>query len=185
MMETAAPELHDAILLCVGVAAAYLVVTVLQLMQLKRRRPAAIVAREPSVGSQALLNADKSSQDALSFSEQLQRTSIEAGLKRLELEVARLHEELQVTQEEVQRLRSERSAQNVAPHYNEAINLAQRGLSAVGIASRCGLSIGEADLVAALARNPQRHSSAEDAPQQRPMESEYSRHQHDRYRAAA
>jgi hypothetical protein len=50
--------------------------------------------------------------------------------------------------EEIEQLKA---ARNVSPLYNEALNMAQHGLNAEGIASRCGISIAEAELVAALA----------------------------------
>jgi hypothetical protein len=115
----------------------------------------------------------------------LKRNSIEAGLKRLDLEVVRLHMELQATRDEVKRLRSERGAPNVAPLYNEAMNLAKRGLSVVGIASRCGISMGEAELVVALARNPKERGSAEGKLVQSPTVNECREQQYDRYQAAA
>ena len=122
MMETAVPELHDAILLCVGVAAVYLVVTMLQLMRLRRHRLVPIVAREPAVRSQLPLDVDVSFTGAPSFLHQLRRTSIEAGLKRLDLEVVRLRMELQETRDEVKRLRSERGGAGVKSVQNPTVN---------------------------------------------------------------
>jgi hypothetical protein len=79
------------------------------------------------------------------------------------IEVARLRfqiEALEASQaamrEDIDSLRGEiealRNARNVAPHYSEAVMLAQRGLDSAAIAERCGISVSEAELVAALAR---------------------------------
>ena len=45
----------------------------------------------------------------------------------------------------------------VSPQYNEAMLLAQRGVNAQVIADQCAISIGEAELVAALSRNRQEY----------------------------
>ncbi|MFY9329265.1 MAG: DUF2802 domain-containing protein [Georgfuchsia sp.] len=182
MMETTAPELHDAILLCAGVSAIYLIVAVLQLMQLKRNRPAITHAREPWVGRQLLPDTDTQSPDDPSFPHQLRQIGIEAGLKRLDIEVERLRTELQATRNELKLLRNERSSRSGAAFYNEAMSFAKSGFSANGIASRCGISMSEAELVAVLARDPKNCSLAKDELAQIPVESEK---RHDGYRAAA
>ena len=49
--------------------------------------------------------------------------------------------------------------------YSEAMVLARQGMAANGIAGHCGISIGEAELVAALARGTsefERHEQGED-----------------------
>lgn len=181
MMESAAPELHDAILLCVGVASVYLVVAVLQLLQLRRQQPAMIVAREPSTGSQLPLDAGTPTPGDISFPHQLKHSSIETDLKHLNLEIERLHTELQAVQHEVKLLRNESGNQGEAPVYNEAMSYARRGISAVAIASRCGISMGEAELVAAFARD----SSAGDESARSSKVNEQHERQHDRFRAAA
>lgn len=181
-METAAPGLHDAILLCAGIAAVYLVVALLQLMQLKQPRSVMLPAREPSVGFAFPLNGIPSKAGDDSFASQLKLRNIEADQQRLNLAVDRLHEELQTLREEVKLLRS---APNVAPAYNEAMRFAKRGFNAVGIAARCGISMGEAELVAALARNPKDFGLADDELTQSPAMNERHEQQHGRYRAAA
>ncbi|MBB4014475.1 DUF2802 domain-containing protein [Niveibacterium umoris] len=45
-----------------------------------------------------------------------------------------------------------RNARSVSPQYGEAVALAQRGFETAAIAERCGISVSEAELVAALAR---------------------------------
>jgi hypothetical protein len=80
-------------------------------------------------------------------------------------ELQQLREELRALQQtqndmrdEIERLKAER---NVSPLYNEALNMAQHGLNAEGIASRCGISIAEAELVAALANKSEPASEAD------------------------
>lgn len=170
MMETNAPGLHDAILLCAGVAAVYLVVALLQLMQLKGPRSLSLPAREPSVGLDLPLDPGLPDE---SFAGQLKQRSLEAELKRLGGEVERLREELRATQDDIKLLRRERIVASVTPLYNEALSFAKRGFNAAGIASHCGISMGEAELVAALARNPEDTGSHHDE------------RQDGRYRAAA
>jgi hypothetical protein len=204
MTETAAPGLHDAILLCAGIAAVYLVVAVMQLMQLKRRTPVLLAAKEPSVSSHLPMNNDVRASHDASFSSQLRQSNIEAELKRelkrLGAEVDRLHEvfqaesqairtEVQAELQQLRLLRTERkNVSNVMPFYNEAMDFARGGLSAAGIAVRCGISLGEAELVAALAHNPNDHSAVESLPQhQTASERNDERNQryHSRQRAAA
>jgi Protein of unknown function (DUF2802) len=155
-MESIAPGFHDAILLCVGVAVVYLVVASLQLLQLRSRRLAPAVAspaREPSVASKLPLDAESQNTSNTSFASQLTQRTVEIELKRQRLELERLRADLQATQSELKLLRSERKIGNVAPLYNEAMDFARRGVDAAAIATRCGISRGEAELVAALARN--------------------------------
>lgn len=82
------------------------------------------------------------------FAEKLARSSVEVELHSLRRETALLREEVAGLADEVARLKA---TQNVSPLYNEAMSLAQQGMPATGIAGRCGISIGEAELVAALA----------------------------------
>ena len=83
------------------------------------------------------------------FARKLAQSNGEVELQNLRREVAVLREELARLAEEVSRLKVTR---NVSPVYDEAMALAQQGMAAAGIAGRCGISIGEAELVAALAR---------------------------------
>lgn len=186
MMETNTPGLHDAILLCAGVAAVYLVVALLQLMQLKHPRALSLPAREPSVGLALPTNQDSAKASDDSFASQLRQRGIEADLKRLSHEVDALRSELRATQDDLKLLRNERSLPSATPLYNEAMSFAKRGINADGIAARCGISRGEAELLAALVRNPKELGLASDAPAPSPTaNNQRDEQQHDRYRAAA
>lgn len=76
-----------------------------------------------------------------------------AEIQALREEVASLRQTLADMQDEMDRLKA---AQSVSPLYNEAVGLAQHGIDAEGIAARCGISIAEAQLVAALASHQER-----------------------------
>jgi hypothetical protein len=84
------------------------------------------------------------------FAEKLAQSSVGIELQSLRRETALLREEVARLADEVARLKA---TQNVSPLYNEAMSLAQQGMPVAGIAGRCGISIGEAELVAALARS--------------------------------
>jgi hypothetical protein len=96
------------------------------------------------------------------FARELAKSNIEVELERLRRESAHQRDELARLAEEVSQLKASR---NVSPLYNEAMALAQQGMSAAGIAGRCGISIGEAELVASLARSGtafEHHEQGED-----------------------
>lgn len=185
-METAAPGLHDAILLCTVVSAVYFVVALLQLMQLKHNRPVAIVACEPSVRGQPSDAADDACPvDDRSFYHQLRRSSIESDIRRLNREVERLHTALQAMQHDVNQLRRERAIQGNGTLDNDAQPHSMRSLGVVGSAAQSGISVREAELVAALAQDPRGCHRTEDAIAQKSNKSECSGRRHERYRAAA
>lgn len=83
------------------------------------------------------------------FAAELARSSLEVEVQQLRRESAVLRQQLAGIQNELAQLKAMR---NVSPLYSEAVSLAQRGMDADGIASQCGISLGEAELVAALAR---------------------------------
>ena len=83
------------------------------------------------------------------FEGELARSTLEREVARLRRESAALRDEVAALRDDINRLKANR---NVSPLYSEAAPLAERGVSADGIAGRCGISLGEAELVAALAR---------------------------------
>lgn len=82
-----------------------------------------------------------------------------AEVQALREEVAALRQALADMQDEMERMKA---AQTVSPLYNEAVGLAQHGIDAEGIAARCGISIAEAQLVAALASRQDRGDMSDD-----------------------
>jgi len=107
-----------------------------------RPRPSSAPARAEAVsndaGFAALLGENRERQQPVRSSE----------VQALRDEVATLRRALVSLQEELDMVKA---AQTVSPLYNEAVGLAQHGIDAEGIAARCGISIAEAQLVAALA----------------------------------
>jgi hypothetical protein len=67
----------------------------------------------------------------------------------VEMEVQRMRDEMERMRAEVEELRASR---RVSPQYAEAMELAQRGMSAPDVADRLGISLAEAELVHALSR---------------------------------
>lgn len=93
------------------------------------------------------------------FVEELARSNLEVEVQQLRRESAGLRNELSQMHKELALLKA---ARNVSPLYNEAVSMAQRGATADGIAGQCGISLGEAELVAALARASERQSSTDE-----------------------
>lgn len=88
-----------------------------------------------------------------SFSDHLLIVRLESAVAELRLEVADLREMLTELQ----------TTRHVSPQYAEAMVMARRGLDAQSIAERCTISIGEAELVAALSRNRQEYENHEES----------------------
>jgi len=189
-MELAELAWRDGVLLLVASAAVYLIIMLLRLTQIGRRRttiappeptapPAAPPPVPPAARKPPLAEADDhqtrapmreapraaaavQAQNAASpsaFVEHLQWAALDA-------EVGRMRQDLQALSEEVQVLRRElamiNSSRHVSPHYAEAMTLAQRGHAPQDVADRCGISLGEAELVIALARGPRAFAGEED-----------------------
>jgi type IV secretory pathway VirB10-like protein len=161
--------LREGIVVFCGLAVIYLVYTVYALFRVKRRKaahttkPTEMVAPtivEPPKAEEA----EEEAEDALpsvyarprvvppptppgetiDFGAQLLRTQYEQ-------EIRQLRDELATLRDEVAELKA---ARLVSPQYSEAMAMAQRGLTAQDVADRCGISLGEAELVRALARGP-------------------------------
>jgi hypothetical protein len=84
------------------------------------------------------------------FARELAHSSLELEVQHLRREAEKLRTEMTNLAEEVRHLKALR---NVSPVYGEAMTLAQQGEQPTGIAVQCGISVGEAELVAALARS--------------------------------
>ena len=69
-------------------------------------------------------------------------------------ELEDMRRQLADLRDEVGRLKASRQS---APHYTEAMALAEGGADAQTVASRCGISLAEAELVLALSRKDRRH----------------------------
>jgi len=141
---------RDLVLVAAALLGVYLALSVMRLFQVggKRRRPLA-QASEISLDFN-FSEPDVADAPGPGFADELARSSLEVEVTRLRREGTQLREELARLSEEVSQLKATR---NVSPLYNEAMSLAQQGMPADGIAGHCGISIGEAELVAALARS--------------------------------
>lgn len=138
-MDLAGLGWRDGLLLAAGLVAVYLVVSVLHLIQLRRRRPTLSFVPAAPAAPTAAAAADAPA-PAAPFAEHLARTGLEAEVARLREEVAALRDELAAV----------RAAPRVSPLYTEAMALARRGFDARGIAHECGISVAEAELVLAM-----------------------------------
>ena len=83
----------------------------------------------------------------------------DAPLRGLQTEMIGVRAQLDALQARFDALTSEieqiKAARAVSPQYNDALSLAQKGMRPEDIAETCGISVGEADLVCALARSRQ------------------------------
>jgi hypothetical protein len=162
---------RDIVLVVAAVIGVYLVLSVMRLFQ--------VAAKPPVVGLEGQLKAsgwapyqttdavilppqELSAASRQEFGEELARLNVEVEVKALRRECAQLREELARLSEDMARLKV---TGNASPLYSEAIVLARQGMTADGIAGHCGISIGEAELVAAMARGASeidRHEQGED-----------------------
>ncbi|MBA3032846.1 MAG: DUF2802 domain-containing protein [Rhodocyclaceae bacterium] len=77
----------------------------------------------------------------------------------IEMEVQRMRAEMERMRAEMDELRL---ARRFSPQYAEAMELAQRGLSAQAVADRLGISLAEAELVHALSRGDKNFAEGDD-----------------------
>jgi len=126
--------------------------------------PAATPAPKPGAADEPWPNTQSE------FAEHLRGAAKESELRHMRGDLARVRDELTALGDDLARLRAGQGAigeelaqlrqqiaalqgsRNVSPLYDEAVGLAQQGLDVRSIAERCAISIGEAELVAALVR---------------------------------
>ncbi|MBK9019673.1 MAG: DUF2802 domain-containing protein [Sulfuritalea sp.] len=174
MIDLAALGLRDYILIAAVLVGGYLLLSLLPLLRMAGKRRAATaepaptdqpqaVPLEPVVprdeprdeprfarfAPQSLPGGDGLGAAAGDFSRELAVSSRDLEIRRLRQEMDQVQAEMTRLSEEVSAMRASR---NVSPQYSEAMTLALQGVEPEGIAARCGISIGEAELVAALAR---------------------------------
>ena len=150
MPELSSLGLREVLLLAAGLVAAYLIVQLLRLTRPpKLSAPAAErLAVEPPPSQRAEPVAPRVDTSDIEFADHLAISAINLEVQRLRRESADMKAELDQMREEVRQLKA---THNVSPIYSEAMTMAQRGELPAGIAARCGISLGEAELVAALA----------------------------------
>ena len=155
---------RDAVLLLATLVAVYLVVSFLRLQKLRRPAKTAPPAGFstmvdfplddlPEAPAAADAPAMRFTDPPTDFAAELVRSSLEAEVRQLRDDLRRLGETVERQAGEIADLTSRlQTAQTVSPLYGEAMALARKGLDPAGIAGRCGISIGEAELVASLSR---------------------------------
>lgn len=150
---------RDVVLVLAAMVGVYLVLSLMRLFQVvgKRREGEKKEAKRrlsgwevyPSQEAQVTPPSVPAASEP-DFARELAKSNTEVEFERLRRESAQLREEVARLAEEIALLKATR---NVSPLYNEAMTLAQQGMPAAGIAGHCGISIGEAELVASLARS--------------------------------
>lgn len=162
-MEIAGFAVRDIIIVVCVLVAVYVAVTLLRLMKLRQPKPAPLELLPPSVPTGEADDESTDDEETFVYTRPVASPPAEApsfgeelGRSQLEREVRQQREEVAALRAEVTALRSElvelKAASRVSPQYSDAMSLAQRGLTAQDIADRCGISLGEAELVWALAR---------------------------------
>lgn len=184
MLDLSALGLRDLILIAAALVGAYLLLSLIPLLRTGRKplqpeaeapgqnEPDPPVAIGPSAPADSLGEGPRreprfvppdvlavNSRDQASepsspgFALELAYSSLDLEVRRIRLDMDAIRAELERMAEEMRQLKATR---NVAPIYSEALILAQQGGAPATIAAECGISIGEAELVAALARSGSR-----------------------------
>lgn len=139
-------------------------------------------SKEPELGSTVAVyshnqpDIDESNKLAEDSKAPLDSFAVELELQRLRLELGAMRETFEAQQKEISSLqvRLEHSSKpdykrapitaapepDTSPEYDEALALARRGMMADAIASRCGITRAEADLVASLAARGKQREAA-------------------------
>ncbi len=137
---------RGAALVLIAVLGGYVAFTLWRLHRMKSAAAAATAEARLAL-SFAPRAASPPIADPVNFATQQFMRGVEAELEGVRRELAELREE-------VGRLKASRQT---APHYTEAMTLAQGGADAQSVAARCGISLAEAELVLALSRKDRRH----------------------------
>lgn len=157
---------REAVIVLIALAAIYMIVVVVRMLNLRRRKP----AREPELPVAPLSQEAPPVPEApKAFSEE-PLEQVPPGLaeeilrQSLEQEVAQLRDEVDALRGEVAALREDmlqefahiQAAQAVSPIYGDAMQMAAAGYEPAMIAERCGIARAEAELVVALAKSQER-----------------------------
>lgn len=157
-------DLRDGLLLAAVLVGIYFVMLWLRLARLRRGKRSVglpLPPREPAIPQRETADAPEPVLDEAvpapataasgDFGAALQQRNLETQVQRMNQEMVALRVEVARLQQEVNKANSSR---HVSPLYGEAVSYAHQGLDAQAIAVRCGISVGEAELVVALAREP-------------------------------
>ncbi len=154
---------REAVIVLIALAAIYMIVVVVRMLNLRRRKP----AREPELPAAPVFE-DKQPEPEVFVEEPLEQAP--PGLaedilrQSLEQELAQLRDEVDVLRGELAALREDmlqefahiQAAQAVSPIYGDAMQMAAAGYEPAMIAERCGIARAEAELVVALAKSQER-----------------------------
>jgi hypothetical protein len=158
---------RDAVIAAVAIIGIYILVSIVRYFRLRQRRqdPVVLTPAEPVMATptppaaaQAIAPPPREPwpHTEADFADHLRASTTVTEMKHLRGDLARMRDELTSLGDELVGLRQElellKASRNVSPLYGEAIGLAQQGMDARSIADRCDISIGEAELVAALSR---------------------------------
>ena len=103
-----------------------------------------------------LLRANKTGESRFGWRKSPQDKALQMKLENLETELADLRRKIAELEAGVERMERPNAAHLPQTPYSQAIQLAQGGLDADAVASSCGISRGEAELIVAMhrARSP-------------------------------
>lgn len=133
---------REALVLVIAIIAVYLGYGLVRLLSIKSRhgKPSPAASAEPPVTPPPALETDTRAKTDFALQQFM------AGVQG---ELDQLRDEITLLKDELAKLKLMRGA---APQYSEAMQLAQADLSPEMIANRCGISVGEAELVISLMR---------------------------------
>ena len=157
---------RDVLIVIVALLAVYVLVVFLRMRHLKHEKEVVSAAAQSAVAAYAAVREpepvpERRPEPAFAWNEpppaipgQQMIDRLEREVMHLRAEVGRLRAELSDARDEFRReLTQDRSVQNVAPVYSEAMQMAMQGHDAQTISEHCGVARAEAELVVALVRS--------------------------------
>jgi Protein of unknown function (DUF2802) len=164
---------RDVLIVIVALLSIYVLVVFLRMRLIKHEKEVGSAAAQSAVAAYAAardptFSTDRRPAPEFAWNEPPPETPNQQVTERLEREVMHLRSEVMHLRGEVGRLRGElseardefrreltqdRSVQNVAPVYSEAMEMAMQGHDAQTISEHCGVARAEAELVVALVRS--------------------------------
>ena len=166
---------RDVLIVIVALLAVYVLVVFLRMRLIKHEKEVGSAAAQSAVAAYAAARepepeprAERRAAPEFPWNEPPPEVPGQQVNERLDREVMHLRSEVMHLRGEVGRLRGElsdardefrreltqdRSVQNVAPFYSEAMEMAMQGHDALTISEHCGVARAEAELVVALVRS--------------------------------
>jgi hypothetical protein len=157
---------RDALIVTVALLAVYVLVVFLRMRHLKHEKEVVSAVAQSAVAAYAAEReperpTERRSEPEFPWNEpppeipgQQMIDRLECEIMHLRSEVGHLRAELSDARDEFRReLTQDRSVQNVAPVYSEAMQMAMQGHDALTISEHCGVARAEAELVVTLVRS--------------------------------